>query len=121
MAGHPARDANADGGELLIADPHAGQAVNPVRIDAVVGRRANQHVFEIAHVAVHVAAIGFEIEDRVADDLTGAMIRDVTAAAGLVHVDAPSGEQIGRGENMRSAAIASDAERQDVRVLDEDQ
>ena len=49
------------------------------------------------------------------------MICDVTAAAGLVHIDAPSGKQIGRGENMRSAAVASDAERQDVRVLDEHQ
>ena len=43
-------------------DPDAGQPVDPLGRDAVVGRRADQHFLEIAHVAVHVAAIGLQIE-----------------------------------------------------------
>ena len=38
-------------------DPDAGQPVDALRRDAVVGRGADQDLFEIAHVAVHVAAI----------------------------------------------------------------
>ena len=37
---------------------------------------------------MHVAAIGIEVDDGIADQLSGTVIRDVAAAAGLEHLDA---------------------------------
>ena len=102
-------------------DPDAGQPGHAAAVDAVVGRHADQHLFQVAHVAVHVAAIGLQVDDRVADDLAGAVVGDVAAAAGLVHLDAARGQRLGGRENVRSAAVAAHAERQDVRMLDEQQ
>ena len=90
-------------------------------VDAEVGRRPNQHFFEIAHVAVDVAAIGLEIDDRIADELPGPVVGDVAAAAGLVDLDAARRERIRRREDVRAPAVAAHAERQDVRMLDEQQ
>ena len=72
MAGDPARDPDADRRQLLVARPRrrSGPATRRA-VDAVVGRRANQHFFEIADVAVHVAAIGLQVDDRIADELAG--------------------------------------------------
>ena len=36
---------------------------------------ADQHLLEVAHVAVDVAALRLEVEDRVADELTGTVDR----------------------------------------------
>ena len=41
---------------------------------------------------MHVAAIGPQVENRIADDLPGTVIRDVAAASGVVHLDASRGE-----------------------------
>ena len=75
-------------------------------VDAVVGADANHHLFEVAHVAVHVAAVGPQIEDRIADDLAGPVIRHVAAAAGLVHRDAELGEPVVGRDDVRAAAVA---------------
>src|SRR6185295_3647515 len=80
VAGDPARDAHADGANLLVADPGARQPGNAARVQAVAGDGPDHHVFEIADVAMNVAAVGSQIQDRVSDDLTGPVIRDVAAA-----------------------------------------
>ena len=78
-----------------VADPDAGQPWHAPGVDAVVGRDANQHLLEIAHVAMHVAAIGLQVEDRIADDLAGAVVGDVAAAPGLVDLDAARRQRVG--------------------------
>ena len=70
---------------------------------------------------MHVAAIGLQVEDRIADDLAGTVIGDVAAAAGLVHLDAQLGEPLVGGDDVRAAAVALDAERDDGRVLQQEQ
>ena len=49
------------------------------------------------------------------------MVRDVAAPSGFVHLDAARGELIRGREDVGPTAVAADAERQDVRVLDEQQ
>ena len=87
------------------------------RVDPVFGDRANKNCFEIAHVTVHVAAVGIQVDDRVADDLPWTMIGDVASAPRLVHVDAACREHVRRRQDMSAAAVAANAERQDVRML----
>ena len=60
---------------------------NRAACDAERRRRPDQHLLEVANVAVDVAAIGLQVEDRIADELAGAVIRDVAAAAGLEDLD----------------------------------
>jgi hypothetical protein len=69
---------------------------------------------------MHVAAIRFQVDDRIADDLTRTVIRDVAAAPRFVNVDAARGQRLAGGENVRSAAVAANAERQHVRMFDEE-
>ena len=57
----------------------------------------------------------------IADDLAGAVIGDVAAAAGFVHLDAARRERLRRRQDVRAAAVAADAEREDGRMLDEQQ
>ncbi len=86
---NPAADSNADGGDLpllsLRPHPHSGQAFHAYTLDAELSKREDQHFFQIAHVLVHVAPIGFQVEDGIPDELPGAVIRHVSAAACLVN------------------------------------
>jgi hypothetical protein len=66
-----------------------------------------------------VAAIGAEIENRVPDDLSGTMIRNVAAAPRLVDLDAEVGKPFSRGDDVRAAPVALDAQRDDRRMLKE--
>ena len=121
VARHPSRDPDADGRKLFVADPRAGQSLDAPRFDPEIGGRLDQHFLEVADVAVHVAAIGFQIEDRIANELPRTVIGDVAAAAGFMDVDAARSELIGRGEYVRPPAVAANAEREDVRMLEKDQ
>ena len=90
-----------------IADPDAGQAGDTGGGDAELRDRLDQDLFEIAHVAVHVAAILRQLEDRIADQLPGAVIRDVAAAAGLEQPDALARQRFGRFEDVRARRCGS--------------
>ena len=70
---------------------------------------------------MHVAAVGPQIEDRIADDLAGPVIRHVAAAAGLEHFDAARRQLIWRREDVRARRRRFDAERQHVRMLQQQQ
>jgi len=83
VAGDPASDPEADRGQFLAAHPHAREAVDAPRGNPVIGGRANENLLEIADVAVHVAAVRGEVEDRVAHDLAGPVVGDVAAALDL--------------------------------------
>ena len=77
------RHAHADRRDLLVADPHAGVPGRARRIDAEVGQRGNQHRFEPADVRDDIALTGAplgERDDRIADELTRPVIRDVAPA-----------------------------------------
>ena len=89
--------------------------------DAVVGRCSNQDVFEVADVPVHIATVRLEIDDGIPDDLSGPVISDVAAAAGLVDFDAARRQRVCARQDVRPPAVAAHAQGQDVRMLDEQQ
>jgi hypothetical protein len=117
----PSRDAHPNGRDLLVAHPDAGQPFDAAGIDTVIGGRANEDRFEIAHVTVNVATVGVQVDDRIADNLPGPVIGDIAPATGLVNVDAARGEGVGGRKNVRAAAVAAHAERQDVGMFEEEQ
>ena len=121
MARNPSGDADANRRQLVAADPDAGESVDAPGVDAIVARGTNQHVFEVADVAVNVAAIRPEIHDGVPDDLAGSVVGDIAAASGLVHLDAAGRQRCSRREDVTAAAIATHAKRQHVGMLDEQQ
>ncbi len=121
MAGDPTRDPHADRGELLPADPHAGEPGDAARFDAERRGDPDQHFLDVAHVAVHIAAIGFEIDDGIADELSRPVIRHVAAASGLEERDAARGERLVRCQHVFAAVSRLRAERDDRRMLKEEQ
>ena len=121
VAGHPSGDSDPNRGKLFLADPDAGKAVNSLRGDAVICSGTNQHFLEIPDVAVHVAAIGFQVEDGIADDLSRPVVGDVAAAAGLEDLNAMRREHFRSREDVRPSSVATNAEGQNRRVLDKEQ
>ena len=74
-------------------------------------------LFDIAHIPMHIAAIGPQIENGITDELPGAVIRDVAAAARFMNSDAALVEFVRRGEEVRLRRVQLHAERDDVRML----
>src|SRR4051794_31867335 len=88
MAGDPPRDADTDRRQLFVPDPHPGQAFDSAGLDPVVCGGADENRFQIAYVAVNVAAERIQVDDRITNDLAGAVVGDVAAAPRLVDGDA---------------------------------
>jgi hypothetical protein len=70
---------------------------------------------------MNVAAIGFQIENRVSHNLARPVIRDITAASRLVHSDAEFSQACVSGHNVGAAAVAFDTECDDSWMLQEQQ
>lgn len=121
MTRDPAGNAHANRRQLLRADPCACQSVDSSSHDAAVARDADQHLFEVAHIPVHVATIRFEIQNRIPDDLSRTVVRDITAAPRLVDFDTSRGKGLRRDENVRTPPISPNAKCQYRRVLDQKQ
>jgi hypothetical protein len=121
MAGDPSRNPDANRRELLTADPYAGESLDAVSRDPVVGSRPDKDFLEIADVLVNVAAIWFQVDNRVADNLSRTMVGNVAAAPGLMHLDAARSKRFGGRQDVRAPAVAADAEREDVRMFDENE
>ena len=87
-----------------------------------VGRaQPDHHRFEIAHVAMDVLPVRLEIEDGIGDQLSGAVIGDVAAAAGLDHVDAARGQHFRCRDDVRARFSQLHAERDDMGVFEQQQ
>ena len=84
VARDPARNPNPNRRHLLVSNPDAGQARDARSRNAEIRRGTNQHLFEIAHVAMHIAPIGLQVDDRIADDLPGAVIGDIAPSASML-------------------------------------
>jgi hypothetical protein len=126
MAGDPARNAYADRRDLLeapdrVIDPRARQPLETSSDHAEVRTRVNHHRFEITDVAMDVLTIGLEVDDRIADQLARAVIRDVTATTGLEHGHAQFVEAFRCGEDVGPAAALADAEGEHMWVLEQEQ
>ena len=91
------------------------------RRNAEPGHRTDQHLFQIANVTVNVAAIRAEVDDRVADELTGTVIRDIPAASCLDYLHAFFFQCRGRRHDVRAIVARLYAERDDWGVFEQEQ
>ena len=121
MTRHPTGDANPDSRQFLTTDPRPRQACNALGDDPEIGGCLDQDLLEIAHVPMHIASIGPQIHDRISNDLPRSMVRHVTASTGLVDLYPTSCQLISTRQDVSPPAIVSNTERQDVRMLDEQQ
>ena len=70
---------------------------------------------------MYVAAIRAKVDDWVPDKLTGTMVGNISAAPGLMDFYPAISQKLAAGHDVRAPAIASDAQRQHMRVLHEQQ
>ena len=99
--------------------PDAGEALNPFGRDAKRSGHPDQNLFEIADVLVHVAPVRAEIEDGIADELTGTVVGDVSATTGLEDLHARF-LQVGRtGEHVGPIVAGLHTEGDDRGMLKE--
>src|ERR1039457_725016 len=109
----PSGYVDADRRDLVVADPD--------RRDALLERRAlssdpefressDQDFLEIGHVPFDVSPPGLEAEDRIADELPRAVVRDLAAAIGLEPLDAELPAAFARDEDVRGARVAAEGE-----------
>ena len=70
---------------------------------------------------MHVEAIGAEVENWIADELPRPVKRDVASAAGLDELDTLALELFWRCEYVRPIVARSHAERNDRRMLEQEQ
>lgn len=119
VAGDPTRDSHADGTDLLIADPNPSQAGYSRSSDAELREGSNQHLFDVAHVAVNIAAVRLEVDDGIADKLSGPVIGHVAATACFVNFNCFGLELLLICEDV--GAVGPAPEREYVWVLEEQQ
>jgi hypothetical protein len=118
VTGHPSRDSNPNRGKFFLTDPDPGQPVNSPAGNAVIRCDPNEHFLEVSNVTVHVAPIGLEVHDWVADDLSGPVVGDIAAPPGLEHVNAARRERFCCRQDVRASTVASNAESQDGGMFD---
>jgi hypothetical protein len=96
---------DADGADLArwLLHPDARQAVDASALDAVSRKRANDRLLEVTDVALHVSSVSVEVEDRVADELPGGVIRRLAAAVRLHDLDVSGGGDMDLGLVRASA------------------
>src|SRR5262249_36220188 len=96
MVSNAAPDGDADRGDFFIADPDARPRWTPLRSDAEMRERPDRGAFEVAQIAVDVLSeLRFQIDDRIDDELSRAVIGHVAAAARAQHGNIPGGERVG--------------------------
>ena len=86
---HPALDADADGGDLVLVSlalvrpphPHADAVVAPLAAHVESGERADDPFLDGGDEAAHVRRAALEIEHDIADPLAGTVIGELAAAA----------------------------------------
>ena len=81
MKGDPAADANANGGDLVSATPHAGQAFALPGFEAVTRQGLDQHVLQAADIDMDISPVARQDQDGVADELARPVKRHLPSPA----------------------------------------
>src|SRR5581483_2758577 len=115
VGGDSAGDVDADGGNFGLrvgGGPDAGESGDAGAGDAEVSAGADEHFFEAADVFddADFGSEGAEIEDGVADELSGAVEGDVAAAITFDQLDALLREEVGRGDDVFLFRIAAEGD-----------
>src|SRR5919198_2661892 len=94
--------------------PDARQSLETSAFEAEWRERADERLLEVAHVLLYVLPVEAQIEDRVADELSGAVVGRLAAAVRLHHVDRRA------LRDVQLAVLRAPPERHHGRMLEED-
>ena len=83
MRSDPACNMDPDGCDLPALRVYTGQTLDSKSIDTEIRHGSYQNFFQVTHVAMHVFAVGTEIDDWVTDHLAQAVIRHFSATVGF--------------------------------------
>jgi len=75
--------------------PYAGCGGVANAFDIVLGDGVDNNLFESVHVVAYAEVEAFEVEDGVGDELSRAVVGDVSAAVGLLDFDSELSEAFG--------------------------
>ena len=78
---------NADRCDLAPPRPHSRVSRVPFCLDARLGECYDERLLYLAQIPVQVATVSLQIEDRIADELSGTVERDVATAFDFVDLD----------------------------------
>jgi hypothetical protein len=109
---------NSNRRHFASTDPYAGCAGHPIGRDREFGERINKDLLNSAHIFHYVAFPVTQVDDRVADDLAGTVIRYVASTIRCVKLDAGPPENFIGGEQILYMAISTHGD--DVPMLDEE-
>src|ERR1017187_2110943 len=103
---HPPADVYANGGDLALIHPHAGQPGDASGEDAVIGQGIDNRLLDRPHVCAHVALPLPQVEDRVAHQLARAVVRHIAAAVDGVERNARARQRRIAGQQVLHAPVA---------------
>jgi hypothetical protein len=83
MSRNAATQADANRGDLAVANPDAGASGRPLSHDTEAVKGADQHFLKAAHVLARAEAAALQVENWIPDNLPRAMEGDVAAAVGF--------------------------------------
>jgi len=83
VCSNPARNVYSNGGDFSALGVYASQTFDPEGVDTEVSHGPNQDFFQVAHVTMHVFAIGTEIDDWITDYLAQSVISHLSATIGF--------------------------------------
>src|SRR5579863_4077770 len=126
MRGDAAGDVDAEGGDFGVGvGPDAGQSRDAFRRNLKIGAAPDQYFLQAPDVldgakrfaSSVVRRKATQIKNGISDQLSRAVKGNVAAAIAFEDLDAPLGEELGRGQNVLGLRVA--AKSNDRRVLQE--
>src|SRR5205823_2325646 len=107
---HPARHVDSDRGDLpgRAGEPDAGQALQRLPYQSERRKRLDQRLLELAYVALDVAAVLLQVEDRIADELARPVVGRPAASVRLDDLHGGVLREVQLGSLVRPASERDD-------------
>ena len=83
MPRDPVAGMNSDGCDFLSLRPHSGIRGFSLRLYSIVRKSVDERRFDRSQVPVQVLTVALQVNDRISNELSGAVERDITPALDL--------------------------------------
>jgi hypothetical protein len=92
MHRNPAAYFDADSRYFFPFDPNAGKAFFALRFNAVLQQRLDDDLFQTPEIAMDIGKVVVEIQNRIADDLTGPVVGYITTPINMKNLNTATPE-----------------------------
>src|SRR5699024_5586470 len=86
MHRHPARTSNPQSTHSTVFNPYAGQSINTARLNTIISTGSDNNFLQIAHIFMNIRKMALHIYNRIAYNLSGSMVRNITTSVALYKV-----------------------------------